>query len=83
MDVVGGGFNPAPNGALLAPRRVIPPISSQSGGVQGTPSIPTLQGTKLAPGMQGVPQHPPPPYQGPDTQYGQPTPGNNILIFIK
>ncbi len=80
MDVVGGGFNPAPNGALLVPRRVVPPISSQSGGVQGTSSLPTLQGTKLAPGIQGLPQHPPPPYQGQgqDSQYGQSTPGRAL-----
>jgi hypothetical protein len=66
MDVMGGGFNPGRSGALLAPRRVLPSINN------GGQTLVGLHGTKLAPGMPGLP--PPPPYQGQEQQYGQPTP---------
>ena len=73
---VGGGFDPTPNGSLITPRRIMPPMN-------GRPSprnLPGLQVSK-APAMgPGMPPPPRPPYSQEQSFHGQ-TPGMLFVTF--
>ena len=71
---VGGGFNPTPNGALVAPRRIMP-------GMNGRPSHRNLPGLHVskAPAMgPGMP--PPPPSYSQEQSFHAQTPGRSSGI---
>ena len=74
---VGGGFDPTPNGSLVTPRRIMPPMNGRPS-PRNLPGLQVSKAPAMGPGIPPPP--PPPPYSQEQSFHGQ-TPGMLFVTF--